>query len=118
MGHRVDDRLPDHRHRVLGGLRAGEPLDVHSPADIGINERLGLADLVGQRAAGIVAQKFVAHLRARVAHQGDLRVAQETLRLAAEKEDAGVGGGQVARGWSEGERGGGGAGERGSGAGR
>ena len=87
----VDDRLAHDAQRILGRLLAGEAGDPHAAAHVRGHERLGLADLVGERAGRVVAQKLVAHLRAGVAHEGDLCVAQVALRLAAKQQDAGVG---------------------------
>ena len=63
--HGVDDGLTHHGQRILGRLLTCKAFDAHPAAHVGGDERLGLADLVRQGAAGVVAEELVAHGRAR-----------------------------------------------------
>jgi hypothetical protein len=82
------------RQRILGRLLARQAADAHPPAHVAGDKGLGLARLVHQHAAELLAHKFVAHRGAGVAHTDDFGAAQKALRVAAkEQQPATVGSG-------------------------
>ena len=92
MSNGVDNRFAYHRQRVGGRLFPLHPDNTHFPLHVGDDEGFGQADLLGQRAANILAHKFVAHGRAGVADTDNLGIAEKALWLLSKEQNTGYGG--------------------------
>ena len=96
VGDGIDDDLAQDVLRKGGCFFSGQALQHGLLWHVGEQKRFGFADLVGQGAANVLAQKLVAHLGAGIAHGGDLGIGDPARGIGAKEQEPGVGGQELA----------------------